>query len=498
MNKTLSRMSINLARVVGLALMLIIAAPSSGLAQGVGSNETWGAILAEDARAFHDLIEKDHPGAVDSENPEFRRTMSEGLSIALERATRVHDFGGYYWAMQAYAASFDDAHLTVRSTPTVPQLSWSWPGFLTAYQGTRQVIVTRDENDGYAPPIGAELVACDRTPSDDLAAERVGAFFGRWEMQSQQTKLGGQVFLDAGNPWVERPAVCRFAVGNKVQEHTLVWRNLSSEEAALRLAATRLQGEHKFSFAPISGGYWISMPSFSGAPSSDDALALTRLIEEAKAAQLALRAADLIVLDLRGNDGGSSSWGRELADILWGPDWMSAYAPPSPRSIDWRASQGNIDALNAYASEYRAGGDVEGADYFSEISGNLERARQANEPYWVQAIDSTRSGTAPDKSPLAGRVVVVTDSSCFSACLDTVDRWKAAGAIQVGTVTGADTVYIENRSGALASIFMVANLSMKVYRGRFRGNNVPQVPDQIFNGHMSDDAALLSWIRTIP
>ena len=99
---------------------------------------------------------------------------------------------------------------------------------------------------------------------------------------------------------------------------------------------------------------------------------------------------------------------------------------------------------------------------------------------------------------MAGPVYVLTDPVCSSACLDAVDLWKAAGAIQLGRETSADTVYMDVRGQALPSDLASLVIPMKVWRGRARGNNVPQRPAHIYDGAMGDQAALESWIRGLP
>ena len=72
------------------------------------------------------------------------------------------------------------------------------------------------------------------------------------------------------------------------------------------------------------------------------------------------------------------------------------------------------------------------------------------------------------------------------------------GAVQVGQVTSADTVYMEIRRQPLPSGLMDAAIPMKVYRDRPRGNNEPYRPDFPWTGDMTDTAALEAWILALP
>src|SRR3546814_9673868 len=112
-----------------------------------------------------------------------------------------------------------------------------WPGFLTGFDGERQVVKTRADD---APvPMGAVLEGCDGKPADRLAAENVGAFEGRWFLASRRFRLGGQLFVDRGNPFVARPARCRFLVNGTPREVALAWRPIAPEALAARLHDTR-------------------------------------------------------------------------------------------------------------------------------------------------------------------------------------------------------------------------------------------------------------------
>jgi hypothetical protein len=96
-----------------------------------------------------------------------------------------------------------------------------------------------------------------------------------------------------------------------------------------------------------------------------------------------------------------------------------------------------------------------------------------------------------------GPVYVLTDPVCASACLDAVDLWTALGAIQIGRETSADTVYMDVRPAALPSGLASLVIPMKVWRGRLRGNNEPHRPAHLFEGDITDSAALQAWVRTL-
>ena len=458
----------------------------------------WSATLAQDARALHAVVIDSHPGVYDAANPEFRARVDAGLAVALERAKTTTDGGGYWWAMRAFVASFEDGHLGIGLKPQ-GGLPARWPGFLTVYRGADQVVVERDETDAATPPTGARLIDCDGTAAEALAAERIGAFRGRWFLESQHASLGDWMFVSAANPWTQEMRECRFEVDGAPRAYALNWRPIAAAEIGERRtrAARRFTPETGLTRLD-DGGVWISTPNFDGDPTSENHAALTALIERMTADQTALRAAPYVVLDLRGNGGGSSHWSAQMAIALWGEAWLVDHPEPAIESIDWRASDDNLATIQGYLERWTAAGEsAQRIGWASEIVEGMTAARAAGQPYFrdMAAPRPPRAEAPPAPQLVAGKVYVLTDPVCASACLDAVDLWKTAGAIQIGRETSADTVYMDVRSTDLPSGLTRLTLPMKVWRGRARGNNEPHSPAHVFDGDMGDDAALRAWVR---
>jgi hypothetical protein len=460
----------------------------------------WSATLRQDATALHGIIIDSHPGVHDSLNPEFRARVDAGLALALRRAESTTDAGGWWWAMRAFAAGFDDGHVQLGLTQT-GGFPTRWPGFLTIYRGADQVVAARDDADPAAPPLGARLLDCDGIPAPQLAEERIGAFRGRWFLESQHALWGDWLFMSASNPWIGEMASCRFESEGEAKAWTLNWRAIEPADLSARRARLVQRGGAGFSLATLDqGGVWMSMPSFNGDPSGDAHKALTPMMAEWAAKQAELRAAPFVVLDLRGNGGGSSHWSEEIAVTLWGRDWVDAHKPQPVEAIEWRASDENLAAIQSYVDEWTAAGEsAERIGWAQGIVDGMKAAQAAGRPYWrdregAPARDGTRG--SPDRL-VRGPVYVLTDPVCASACLDAVDLWKALGAIQIGRETSADTVYMDVRPAALPSGLASLVIPMKVWRGRLRGNNEPHRPAHLFEGDITDSAALQAWVRTL-
>jgi hypothetical protein len=477
------------------ACLTITMGPAVLLTGAADVPRDWAATLRADARAYHDRIAEDHPGPANRLDPGFAARNDAGLALALRRASTARDYPGYLWAMRGYAASFDDGHVGVDVTSPVA-VPIRWPGFLTGFNGEgRQVVMTRAAD--IALPLGARLEGCDGIPAGRLAARNVGAFRGRWQLASQRATQGGRLFLDAGNPYIARPVTCRFTVDGRRQDVRLDWRDLPDADFDARFAATAPRARPDFAGRTLADGTrWYSLPGFDGDPGSVDAKALSGIIARMKADRAGIAGAPRIVLDLRGNGGGSSDWSQQIAAILWGRAAIGAL-PSGSTGVDWRASAGNIATMEGYRTAWRHAPEVsaEAKTWADRIAAGMTAARARGDALWREA-DKDHATTPPDdgSAPAKGRIFVLTDWGCGSACLDAVDLWTALGGLHVGQETSADSLYMDVRQVPLPSGFARAVIPMKVYRGRRRGSNVPARPVRQYRGDMRDTAALERWI----
>lgn len=461
----------------------------------------WAAVTRQDVQAFHDQVAANHPGPLNRLDPRFTKRSDASFALARRRAEQVRSYGGYIGVMRGYVASFNDGHLALDVHDAQP-LPLAWPGFLTGFdEAGRQVVRTRA--DDVDLPLGAQLEGCDGVAAETLAARNVGAFRGRWQLVSQRATNGGRLFIDAGNPFITRPVRCRFLIDRAPREVTLAWRPLSDAEFQDRFAATAPRARPDFASRTLSDGTrWYTMPSFDGDPAGSAAKALSSMIAAMKRDRAAVTAAPRIVLDVRGNGGGSSDWSQQIAAVLWGQEAADAHEPHSA-AVDWRASPGNLAAIEAYRAEWAPSADVspEAKAWVERIATGLAGAIARQQPLWREpdTAPSARASTAISQGrALAANVYVLTDWACASACLDAVDLWTALGAVQVGQETSADSLYMDVRSIPLPSGFADLVVPMKVYRGRKRGSNVPATPRHAYHGDMRDTAALERWIAALP
>jgi hypothetical protein len=472
------------ARLVPFALLVTGCAgapPRPGLAPN-----PWAQLAAADVEATRRNILDDHPGPVDPANPSFRIWLEGGYREALAGARRVRDFGGYAAVLRRYVAGFRDGHLGLSFglAPTAQR----WPGFTVGLVGGEYVV--RESTQG--PPAGAALVACDGRSPADLMAAWVFPFYGDPRLESSWVRHAPKLFADAGNPLRELPRRCEF---RGVGPADLAWRPVEARELDEKLTRAAFGPTPAAGVRELAGGtFWVSLPSF--ATDAATAATLKGIIARAPS----WRKAPRVVFDLRGNTGGSSSWGAELARALWGEAYVDAARANASVgrpavSVDWRASA-NVQAhVEGLAAELAAALDADDLADLKATAKGIAGARAAGRPYFTEGSDPPPPAAVPLPTPATrARVYFVTDARCASACLDFVDVLLALpGVVHVGQPTGADTAYMDVRRAPLPGGVAELWLATKVWRNRPRGER-PCVPAHRFAGDVGDTRALETWL----
>ena len=481
------------SRIFGVAL--IVSAPA--LAETGGQQRDWAAALRGDARAFHDLVQQNHPGPANTLDPSFSTRNDQGMIRAEKRAGMVRDYAGYYWAMREYAASFDDGHVAYVPSQTAPATASRWAGIMTGYDsGGRQVV--RISTDTSKVPLGAELLSCDGIGAEKLALRNIASFRGRWFLSAERAWAVPMLLVDSGNPFVARPSRCQFSVNGKPVRMALEWREISDKQLSeYRNTASGLIDQKISTQKLADGTLWYALPTFYGDADKVTEAALASVVSEMTRDRLALAAAPRIVFDLRGNRGGSGIWAQRFAEAVWGQEALDAL-PSDSVGVDWRVSSANIALLRDDLSRIPANADT------LDRRGRLERriadmtTALASKQKLLREQNQQKPVVSTQRNWRSKPVYVITDNACASACLDAVDLWTRLGAVQIGQETNADTLYMELRDDALPSGMATTYMPMKVWRGRPRGSNVPAIPKYKFEGDMRNTAALQSWVRALP
>jgi hypothetical protein len=349
---------------------------------------------------------------------------------------------------------------------------------------------------GSLPPVGAKLASCNGKSADEIARTRLDRYQGNLDLATDRYRTAAYLLVDVGNPFVPAPpTTCAFDVGGRVVRYALDYRAPDESELISALSASAPTISAPLSLTRFQkGGYWLRIASLNN---DQD---WTSFFKDVETNRTALRSAPLIVIDLRGNGGGSSSYANRLARIIWGEDFVDQHTP-AQRSDIWRVSSANRMWLEWVIGELQDDPDsaAERA-YYRNLLSLMDDARRRGSPIFVfrdPAGSAVSREADPAPNPVAGKVVLFTDRACNSACLDLMDLYlRLPNAVHAGTETYADTIFMEETRVPLPSGKMTLVFGHKAITGRERKSNQTYKPSSkyIFTGNPADDSQVRSWV----
>jgi hypothetical protein len=452
----------------------------------------WQSTTVQDVEAAYRLLRDNHPGAApEMHDAVFQQRLDSAYKLALERARTVTSYQGYKAVLAGFATNMGDKHIWSRPTfvVNIPR----WPGFIVSKRGG--VWIVSDTDPPQSALLGASLVACDGENVEDIARKNLGGFRADWSIGAQQIQSAPWLLVDEGNPFIVRPKACEFEHNGQRQTVTLDWTRVKHENLEPRLKKAIGAGAAGYGVRRVGEGYWIALEDLMDTRAD----AVVKVVENEKNA---LRNARFVVLDLRGNPGGSDLVGREIAVSLLGSDAVDARLGPvseascgSPDGA-WRASEGNINNLKYLQHTAIAGGSELQQLLESLIRDSLAARAQGKAfagPITCPSAPGKPTTTKLPPGLMKGRLILLTDNVCFSACLSVTEDFRKLGAFHVGQTTDAATHYTAVReqylpSGySLFSTLQAVDPSSPYQAGPFE-------PQLTYDGDIADTAALETWV----
>lgn len=456
----------------------------------------WRALAEGDLEAAYALVRDNHPAAVPLVGDDaFRASLERAIAEGRARAARVDSYGGYAATLNAFAVALGDKHIWSRQA--VRPSTYFWTGLSIARRGGGWW-VAGDARGGDQPSLlGAKLVGCDGRTADDLGAERLGTFRAVWSVEAQRVQTAPWLLVDDGNPFLTRPKACEFEAGGTRSTVALNWSRIGPVSLSPHIAKAINIGAASFGVRRFAGGYWIAAESLD-----DRARAV---VDAVKAQATDMRAAPMVVLDMRGNGGGASSYGGEIAQALMGDRYVRRVQGATSGancSAAWRATAGNLEGLRAFKRNAGPNLDPDTRRFLDDAERSLDRAIRAGKPFDAPVaacpgVDGPEPAPADGRgSLLTGRMIVLTDAACFSSCLLVTQQFRQLGALHVGGATDAATRYMEVREALLPSGISYASTLQKVAMAAPRQIG-PFVPSRLWEGEMGDTAGLEAWIAAM-
>lgn len=474
-----------------LMLLLLVVLPSFVLADEAHAKD-WREITVNDLSVIRQLVVTSHPGAIDSENESFSDWVERGYLDASQLSRRVNSRKDSLAVLNFYIAGFKDGHVGLNQSD---KGSSSWAGFILGMRG-RSFVVRHVAGNWPVPlpPIGSEVISCDNKSVREKIESEISPYIDRrLDLQSTWLHLAQQLTIDdASYPVLARDLLknCLVALPNgERQNFALLWQEDSGQ-----LKAFLRQPQPPQSLQSLGEGrYWIHVSNFM--PSAAENASLDKMLEAIKS----INDAKLVVLDTRGNRGGNSLVGAEILSALLGSQLVKNLGEPSRAYAMWRVSPFALSTLNnaltTMGSDY--GKDSEAYRFVLGLTGSMEGALHEKKDWLRQPNTSSvlqEGARGSNAQGFKGKLALVTDSFCASACLDFADVVLAVpGVVHLGLPTSGDTLYIDIGSQTLPSGSEFW-LPLKVWRGRTRGNNQGYDPKFVFNGDINDTPAVQQWV----
>ncbi|HEY6916562.1 MAG TPA: S41 family peptidase, partial [Allosphingosinicella sp.] len=412
----------------------------------------WKAAARLDILAAYDLYRANHTGMHDPANPAFPAQLDRARDAGLAYADRATDRVGYQRALGAFSGELQDGHaqLTLKQPANGSAPQYLWPGFVAAWRGNGLKVHSVDGN--FPLPVGTRIEACDGKSPETFLKEKLLILNFRWR--------------EAGDWWFRAPRAFRPLLGaaDKLEKCTFVRPNGKRETLALKWSPAPGDMDERLNRAtdgertpigltePRPGLFLIGLPDFQ--PDAEGRKAYDALFAALKERQTELAKAKALVIDLRYNNGGSSSWSRRTANALWGEAAvevrMAAFFKDV--SIWWRASEGNTKYVAELGPELRRNGSPDIADAVDRIAMGMKEALAKKQPFYVEEDEAQAQVSAKPETPFVTPVYVITPGRCGSACLDALDAFTRFQNVKlIGAPTSADSAYMEIRSQDLPS-----------------------------------------------
>jgi hypothetical protein len=456
----------------------------------------WQDLAKKDLTYIVDAIQKDHPGPVDKENPNFGVWLKKGKKETEALIKKVNNLEGYRFALQYYLEGYNDGHLNFWTNYDYDDNRW--PGFILALRGGKYVVYESEKK----LPVGSELIACDGKTPTELMAKNIYPFDGQPMPESRNYGLVPLLLVDRGNPFIELPKSCKFkSPAGETDTMALNWEGIGFSRLKEKLSAAAFGPRPEFAVREFKPGhYWFTFPTFG--PREDQLKTMNEQI--AKVGELKKKA-KVMVFDVRGNSGGSSEFGKRIFTALYGEKAEEAvnHKNYDPVFIEWRASKRNLEKIKTWPAEFskRFGEKSDMIGWAKDLGNQFETAVARKQALFREKDDEVKPPFTGELPPLEfqGKVFFLTDGRCGSACLDFSDYMLGVPqTIHVGGETAADTTYMEgNIINPLPSQIGALFYPMKVWRGRARGNGQSYKPKHVWEKDLGDTAALEKWILTL-
>ena len=454
----------------------------------------WPQMAKTDLDFVYRTLQENHPGAIDKQHPSFKAWMDTGYAQASASTASAASLPDMKRILARYLAGFADGHLVVVFNQQATHARW--PGIVMGRIGNRYLVTgLAKEWTSALPALNAELVSCDGRAPDTLMNEDIlPSLFNLTTLNSVKARNMFYLFLD-DDLVPHQYARCVFEQAGERKQFDLKWERIRTSSYEQHWDAANPKASKRSTITELAPKrYWVHLPNFQ--PDAQAQTELKNLIAEMPT----LRAAELVVFDLRGNNGGNSQWADDVLSALYGKAFIDdrKALQDSKGYTEWRVSSANLKHINDIVAiqTQQFGAESEVVAIFSALATRMAAALKAGQPFVRQSATLPSAPARTGVQPLSkARAILVTDASCASSCLNGADVVLSLPDVRhFGYTTGADTVFMDVRKVELPSGLGTLVLGQKVDRAKVRGNNQPWVPSLQYDGQIGDTEKVKAWV----
>lgn len=217
----------------------------------------WPAMAKTDLDYIKRMVEENHPGYVDPDNPQFKIQLEQSYQNAIGQLTYVQSLDAVMNLTNEFVASFADGHFVVNFR--FARSSKTWAGIkIERRQG--QYRVTRLANDWPValPPVGVELVSCDGRSVDDIMRMDILRYrLANYADDFPRVMYASKLLIDDGVGCRKNPMECVFR-DESAKEITLPIKWQASGDLGAEWDASRKSNSESFYIEPAGQSlFWV-------------------------------------------------------------------------------------------------------------------------------------------------------------------------------------------------------------------------------------------------
>ncbi len=372
-----------------------------------------------------------------------------------ERGRKCESELDYVRSIKRYLASFHDPHITslwtapdqmhaavieISTGAKIPKfqatLHFTATGLYLQRYDDRYFVRGVDEKtlkSNLPIRVGDELLDCESQAPATILANQILPFVSVSAKEAALYRLTPMIF----SRWDKNTGAqisCRFRTNGESRTVSMNWVAVADDYISKTFQPAP---EKIYEIEKITGGHWVKLKSLGGynAKITDQ---LKKFVEEATS----LRADRLIVVDLRGNGGGSSSWGTDWIEKLWG--YHTDFDKGIHESV-WISGGNRIHFQRLY-DNIKSQGGIESNSAKANWSDLLAAHKSGKTGTFGELHGLSEPESKKKRSAFRGRVIVLTDFNVFSSGETFLEQLKLMPNVkQAGIPTNASTYFSDVR-----------------------------------------------------